>query len=188
MRVPAALTWTPAPRGLMSMRDGVQRMPRPRRAARAVGLGIAALGILAAGAILMDVLGEESFLVSRPHGRYVPVLAKIRSLQLAPGERRRFRLTDLADPATLREDTSEYGPLIGQGAGTVWAERDAAGCLFVAVEIVDHGHAGEFGYLYADPGSLGLEKRGSSVEGPGREWTLERYLGDGWWSISYRLG
>jgi hypothetical protein len=29
--------------------------------------------------------------------------------------------------------------------------------------------------------------RGQSIEGPGREWTLDCDLGDGWWRVSYRL-
>jgi hypothetical protein len=151
----------------------------------ALGLGLA---VLAAGAILMAVLKQGSLYVPAPQARYVPIVARIRSLYLAAGERRRFRLVDPADPATLREDTSRYGPMIGQGAGTVWAERDAAGRLLVAIETVDHGHAGEFGYLYAEAGALGSEGRDSSVDGPGPEWTLDRYWGDGWWSVSYRLG
>jgi hypothetical protein len=107
----------------------------------ALGVGLA---VLAVGAILMYVLWLASP-SDPPRGRYVPIVARIRSLHLAAGERRRFRLANPADPTTLRGDTSRYGLLIGQGAGTVWAERDAAGRLFVAIETVDHGHAGEFG-------------------------------------------
>jgi hypothetical protein len=168
--------------------NGRPGAPRLRRATQGIALGLAALAVLAVGAILMDVLGREGRVLAAPRGRYVPVVAKIRSLHLAPGERRRFRLTDPADPATLREDAAGYGPPIGRGAGTIWAENDASGRLFVAIETVDHGHAGEYGYLYADAGALGPERRGSSVEGPGREWTLERCWSGGWWTVSYRLG
>jgi hypothetical protein len=166
----------------------MQGAARSRRAATGVALGIAALGFLAAGAILMDAAAREGLALSPSGGRYMTVVAKVRSLHLPPGARRRFRLAGPSDPAILREDMSRYGPLIGQGAGTVWAEKDAAGRLLVAIETMDHGHAGELGYVYADAGALGGEKQGSSVEGPGREWTLDRYWGEGWWSVSYRLG
>ena len=51
--------------------------------------------------------------------------------------------------------------------------------------LADRGHAGEWGYLYADRGVQ--MSRGQSMEGPGREWTLDCDLGDGWWRVSYRL-
>ncbi len=151
-----------------------------------LGLGLV-LVILFVIAILMYGMPHASPLVPPP-GRYAAIVERIRGLHLAAGQRRRFRLANPADPATLREDTSRYGPGIGKGAGTVWVETDAAGKLLVAIETDDQGHAGEFGYLFADAGALGPDQRDSSVEGPGLEWTLDRSWGGGWWSVSYRLG
>lgn len=119
------------------------------------------------------------------HARYEPVVPKIRSLGLKPGERREYRLGDPGNAATLRLDAESPPPERGQGAGTIWVEKDEQGHLRIAVETVDKGHAGEWGYLYADRGVP--MKRGESTEGPGREWTLDCDLGDGWWSVSYRL-
>jgi hypothetical protein len=74
----------------------------------------------------------------------------------------------------------------GRGVGTVWVDKDEQGHLLIAIETIDRGHAGEWGYLYADRGVA--MSRGQSTEGPGREWTLDCDLGNGWWSVSYRLG
>lgn len=120
------------------------------------------------------------------HTRYEPVIAKIRSLGLKAGERRQFRLADPGKAATLSLTPQSSESPRGQGAGTVWVEKDEQGHLLIAVETVDRGHAGEWGYLYAEPG-VALS-RGQSIERPGREWTLERDLGNGWWAVSYRLG
>lgn len=73
-------------------------------------------------------------------------------------------------------------------AGVVWVERDEAGRLRVAIETLDHGHGGEFGLLFADPGAVALKERDETIEGPGREWNLEEDLGGGWWRVAYRLG
>ena len=120
------------------------------------------------------------------HARYEPVVAKIRSLGLKASERRQYHLDDPGNAATLSLDAQTSQPPRGRGAGTVWVEKDEQGHLLIAVETVDRGHAGEWGYLYADQGVA--MSRGQSVEGPGREWTLERDLGNGWWTVSYRLG
>lgn len=103
---------------------------------------------------------------------------------MKPGERRQYRLAD-PDDAALRLDAESPPPRRGEGAGTVWAEKDEQGRVLVAVETIDRGHGGEWGYLYAD-GSVQVS-RGQSIEGPGREWTVDCDLGDGWWSVSYRL-
>lgn len=120
------------------------------------------------------------------HARYEGIVAKIRGLELRAGERKEFRLDRPADATTLRLDAESPPPPRGQGAGTVWAEKDEQGHLLIAVETIDNGHAGEFGYLYTDRGVP--MSRGQSTDGPGREWTLDCELGGGWWSVSYRLG
>jgi len=119
------------------------------------------------------------------HARYEPVVAKIRSIGLKSGERRQYRLDNPGNAATLRLDAESPPPLRGEGAGTVWVEKNEQGHLLVAIETIDHGHAGEWGYLYADRGVA--MSRGQSTEGPGREWTLDCDLGNGWWRVSYRL-
>ncbi len=120
------------------------------------------------------------------HARYEPVVAKIQSLGLKAGERRQYRLDDPGNVSTLHLDSDSRSPLRGQGAGTVWVEKDKQGHLLIAIERLDRGHAGEWGYLHADRGVK--LSRGQSTEGPGREWTLDCDLGNGWWSVSYRLG
>src|SRR5262245_35222317 len=120
------------------------------------------------------------------HARYEPVVAKIRSLGLKPGERREYRLDDPANPATLRPDSESRLRPPGRDAGMIWAEKDEHGRLVIAFETLDRGHGGEWGYLYADRGVP--MSRGQSTEGPGREWTLDCDLGGGWWWVSYRLG
>jgi hypothetical protein len=119
---------------------------------------------------------------------YLPVITAVRSLDLKPGERRRYRLSDPADGTTLHLDRESPESVIGKGAGVVWVERDEAGRLLVAIETLDDGHAGEFGLLFADPGALAPGNRDELMEGPGREWNLERDLGGGWWRVAYRLG
>lgn len=119
---------------------------------------------------------------------YVPVIAAVRKLDLKPGERRCYLLSDPADGRTLRLDHESPEPRIGKMAGVVWVERDEAGRLRVAIETLDHGHGGEFGLLFADPGAVALKERDETIEGPGREWNLEEDLGGGWWRVAYRLG
>jgi len=118
----------------------------------------------------------------------VPVITAVRKLNLKPGERRCYRLSDPADGTTLRLDQESPEPRIGKEAGTVWVERDEAGRLLVAIETLDHGHAGEFGLLFADPGAVATEDRDDTIPGPGPEWNLEKDLGGGWWRVAYRLG
>jgi hypothetical protein len=120
------------------------------------------------------------------HARYEAIVTRIRSLGLKPGERRQYRLDDPGNASTLRLDAESPPPPRGHGAGTIWVETDEHGHLLIAIETIDSGHAGEWGYLYADR-SVKM-RRGQTTEGPGREWTLECDLGDGWWSVSYRLG
>ena len=122
---------------------------------------------------------------------YVPVIAAARSLNLKPGEGRIYRLSDPADGTTLRLDheSPERELRIGKMVGTVWAEKDEAGRLLVAIETLDHGHGGEFGLLFTDPGAVALKDRDETFEGPGnREWNFEEDLGGGWWRVAYRLG
>jgi hypothetical protein len=128
---------------------------------------------------------DENCLFVHDHSRYEPVLAKVRGLRLEPGERRQYRLGNPADPTTLRVDAESPPPERGEGAGTVWVEKVEQSHLFIAIETKDEGHAGEWGYLYADRGVP--MSRGQSHEGPGREWTLDCDLGDGWWAVAYRL-
>src|SRR5436309_1515203 len=76
------------------------------------------------------------------HARYEPVVAKTRSLGLKPGERRQYRLDDPGNASTLRLDTGKPPPPRGHGAGTIWVEKDEQGHLLIAIETIDHGHAG----------------------------------------------
>jgi hypothetical protein len=119
------------------------------------------------------------------HARYEPVVARIQSLGLKPGERRQYRLDDPGNASTLRLDAGSPPPPRGRGAGTIWVEKDEQGHLLIAIETIDRGHAGEWGYFHGDRGVK--MSREQSTEGPGREWTLDCDLGDGWWSVSYRL-
>lgn len=120
---------------------------------------------------------------------YVPVITAVRNLNLKPGERRVYRLSDPADGRTLRLDQEGPELRIGKCAGVVWVEKDEAGRLLVAVETLDHGHGGEFGLLFADPGAVALKDRDETFEGPGnREWNFEEDLGGGWWRVAYRMG
>jgi hypothetical protein len=119
---------------------------------------------------------------------YVPVIAAARSLNLKPGEGRIYQISDPADGTTLRLDHEipERELRIGKMVGTVWVEKDEAGRLLVAIETLDHGHGGQFGLFFGDPGAV-LKDRGETFEGPGnREWNLEEDLGGGWWRVGFR--
>ena len=155
---------------------------------RAMNLKRPAQGI-AIGLVALVLTACDLLWISYPdHKQYVPVVEAVRGLELEPGERRRYRLGDPADGTTLRLDRESPEPDRGAGAGIVWAEKDEAGRLLVAIETLDHGHAGEFGLLFADPGAIAPRIYNELVHGPGREWNLERDLGGGWWRVAYRLG
>lgn len=64
----------------------------------------------------------------------------------------RFRLDTNLDPGSLRELPPGPGPERGEGRGVVRAAMSASHALAVSIETRDDGHAGEYGFLYADPG------------------------------------
>lgn len=143
---------------------------------------------IAVGLVVLMLTACNPYIPYPDHKQYVPVVTAVRHLDLKPGERRCYRLSDPADGTTLRLDRESPEPVIGEGAGIVWVEKDEAGRLLVAIETLDHGHAGEYGLLFADPGAVTSRTYRELVDGPGREWNLERDLGGGWWRVAYRLG
>src|SRR4051812_43102743 len=98
----------------------MSQSPEPAKVVKLVALGLAALALAAC---------------CREKGRcpdskpYVSVISVVRNLDLKPGERRRYRLGDPADGTTLRLDRESPDPVIGEGAGIVWVEKDEAGRL-----------------------------------------------------------
>jgi hypothetical protein len=162
--------------------------PKPKpKSAKIVAIGLVLLAVISGCIIVAGVAIQGDIRFATRHEHYAPVIAAIRSHGLKPGEECCYRIDDPADPATLRIVAEP--PPRGQGAGTVWARMDRDGQLLVAIETIDRGHMGEFGYFFMDTDTgpkSGEEER--SIEGPGREWTLGNYLGDGWWRVSYRLG
>jgi hypothetical protein len=175
MKVP----WATGPAATQTAQERLAPGREATKAVMLIAIGLAALALSAC------CLEKGRCPDSKP---YVPVITAVRSLHLKLGERRSYRLSNPADGTTLRLDQESPDPMIGKGAGAVWVERDEAGRLLVAIETLDHGHAGEFGLLFADAGAIAAEDRDETIPGPGREWNLERDLGGGWWRVAYRLG
>jgi hypothetical protein len=112
-----------------------------------------------------------------------PVIALIREEKLEPGRVHRFRLDDELSPKSLRRLKGDERIMRGQGRGLVWAEVKPEGELRVAIETVDRGHAGEWGFLYSD-GPVTT----ADIDELGREWHLESEITTNWWIIHYDLG
>jgi hypothetical protein len=123
--------------------------------------------------------------------RYTQVVEHVRALGLQPGEKRWLRLADLRDPASLSAAPPDKILARGQGAGSVWARRTAAGTLQVVIETRDLGHAGEYGFAYSD---LPLRPSGDpggwmhlDLPGPLTIIRPEMQIDDRWWSVLYNL-
>jgi hypothetical protein len=113
--------------------------------------------------------------------RFEPVVTGVRSRSLDPGRLYRFKLDAELDPASLVPfDDASLGR--GDGRGLVRAMRTASGKLAVSIETRDDGHAGEHGFMYADPGMTDADLEGTRLDSQ-----HEEKLGGGWVRWSYDL-
>jgi hypothetical protein len=80
------------------------------------------------------------------------VVAHVRPRVTQAGHLYRFRLNGALEGASLTPvpDAATLGR--GDGRGLVHAKVDGQWHLAVSVETRDEGHAGEYGYMYVDPG------------------------------------
>jgi hypothetical protein len=63
-----------------------------------------------------------------------------------------FRLDTRLDPQSLSLVTPHAQRTRGDGRGLVRASMNATRALVVSIETRDDGHAGEYGFMYTDPG------------------------------------
>jgi hypothetical protein len=77
------------------------------------------------------------------------IVQKVKETKLKPGDQIELRVTNMNDPGSLRARVPSDNDR-GRGAGNVWAEREPGGALVVVIETQDNGHAGTYGYVYAE--------------------------------------
>ncbi len=113
---------------------------------------------------------------------YGALLDTARAMDLEAGEVRQFRAEDMDDLTRLRPVVP--GDLDrGRGRGLVWVLAGDDGSRQVFIEVIDLGHGGEYGYGWS---SHGVPRWPADTLG--ERWELGRDLGDGWWTVSFRLG
>ncbi len=98
-----------------------------------------------------------------------------------PGETLELRAVDL-DPGRLHPAGSSDHTR-GRGRGLVWVVVHDDGTQHVFIETIDLGHAGEYGYAWSSEGT----PRWPADE-LGERWELSREIGDGWWTVAFKLG
>jgi len=109
------------------------------------------------------------------------IVARVRPLVHDRARSHVFRVNDALDPSSLEPADHE---LIGRGdgRGRIRAGLDAGGKLTVSIETRDDGHAGEWGYMFSDPGADTHEFPGVVLEDQ-----HEERVADGWVSWHYDL-
>lgn len=120
-----------------------------------MGCGVVVVGISIAFALSPDGRGVIHFLFTKRNvpfdkPRLQAVVEEVRARGVKPGDELLFRLDNPENPKSLRPRArNEYFPR-GRGVGNVWATREPGGRLIVIIETSDWGHAGEYGYAYAE--------------------------------------
>ena len=110
------------------------------------------------------------------------IVARVRPLVTGPGKVYLFQLDDALHAASLVALPESHRLGRGDGRGLVRAMLDRAGKLAVSVETRDDGHAGEYGFLYRDPGVSEAE-----LEGVIRDSEHEQRVADGWVAWAFNL-
>ncbi|HEY1549560.1 MAG TPA: hypothetical protein VGG28_17150 [Kofleriaceae bacterium] len=110
------------------------------------------------------------------------IVARVRPLVSDREHAHHFRVDSALDPASLVALPDDEVIGRGDGRGRVRAARDRAGKLVVSIETRDEGHAGEWGFMFAEPGADTRELLGVVLDSQ-----HEEPIGGGWVSWHYDL-
>jgi len=116
-----------------------------------VRLAVLALALVACGAGKFD------------RDRCERIVAQVRARGITPGHPTWFRVNDDLDAATLAP-MPDMAHGRGDGRGIVRASVTADHKLAVSIETRDDGHAGEYGFLYTDPGIPDADLEGTRLD------------------------
>ena len=103
------------------------------------------------------------------------IVAQVRARNIAPGHSTWFRVSDDLDATTLAA-MPEQAHGRGDGRGIVRAYLSADRKLAVSIETRDEGHAGEYGFLYTDPGMAGADLEGTRLDSQSEERIDDRWV------------
>lgn len=145
--------------------------------------GLSVLVILVAAA---QTTGRVDFFL---HARsYEAVVEAVKKAGLPPGGEKAFILEHPWDPSSLRELARDELLPRGRERGCVGARRTRDGNYQVSILVQHWGHAGIYGYLYAE-GPLPRVHGDpySTVSAPGRMQQLGAQLAANWWEIYSNL-
>jgi hypothetical protein len=138
--------------------------------------GLALVGALFVGGCIWRMKAEINRF-DRP--KLEAVVALVRALNLPPGKEHFLSVDSLENPTMVRPYTDHRGH-------RVWAETGPSGKLSMAIETVDHGHAGHFGFAYSDePLTLLKGTYGDFVSVPGSLSVAypDGRIDDHWWQV-----
>jgi hypothetical protein len=145
------------------------------------------VGLVAAGVALwqLKVTGHGGFEFRFHKGRYINIVYAVDALTQSDTGLVVLHASDVTDTATLRKVGT--APVVierGKGAGWIWATRtNDPGSLVVWIETVDLGHAGEYGYVFANDRKM----PSWDADRFGERWEVTGPVGDGWWEIRFNL-
>ncbi len=176
------------------MNAGRSNPPIARRRRKFIGLALSltilvfGIGLLIRFSPLYISLQQNPGWFDRAHCE--AVVARVRTLNLAPGEETSLRLDDPDEPKSLRLVRSDEQFARGDAVGNVWA-RSRNGHLTVVIETRDLGHAGEYGFAYSDE-VLSLEPFGDhwfTIDVPGKINIVQpdMKIDAHWWKVVYNL-